>query len=61
MSIMSISENERRILYLSLFLIIVLALVIHLTPDQMTSVLAVFFVAVIAVGNIIYLYGRRGK
>ncbi len=57
----SVSEGERRILYVSLFLIIVLAAVIHLSPDQLTSLAALFFVAVVAAGNIVYLYSRRGK
>jgi accessory gene regulator protein AgrB len=56
-----ISENERRILYLSLFLIIILALIIHLTTDQLTSLGALFFVVVVALGNMTYLYSRRKK
>ncbi|MCX6648735.1 MAG: hypothetical protein NTV61_05030 [Candidatus Bathyarchaeota archaeon] len=58
---LSISENERRVLYLSLFLIILLALVIQLTSDQVYSLLALLFLGVIAVGNIVYLYSRRRK
>jgi hypothetical protein len=55
----NISENERRILYLSLFLIILLAVVMQLTQDQTYSLLAFFVLGVVAVGNLIYFYSRR--
>jgi hypothetical protein len=57
----NISENERRILYISLFVIILLVVVMRLTQDQMYSLIALFVLGVVAVGNIIYFYRRRRK
>lgn len=57
----NISENERRVLYLSLLLIILLAVVMQFTQDQMYSLFALLFLGVVAVGNIIYFYTRRRK
>ena len=57
----NISENERRVLYLSLLLMILLAVMMELTKDQTYSLLALFVLGVVAVGNIIYYYSRRRK
>lgn len=57
----NISENERRVLYLSLLLIILLAVVMQFTQDQMYSLFALLFLGVVAVENIIYFYTRRRK
>ncbi len=57
----NVSENERRILYISLFIIILLALFMQWTSDQLMSLGALFFVVVVALTNIAYLYRRRKK
>lgn len=51
-------ENERRVLYVSLLIIAVLAVALRLTDDQSYSLVAVAFIVVIALGNIAYLYTR---
>ncbi len=52
---------DPRILYLSLTLITVLAIVTNLTPDKTYSIVSVFLIVVIALGNIGYLYRRFKK
>ncbi len=54
-----VSESERRIIYVSLFAIIVLAVFMQWTSDQLISLGALFLVVVVALGNIAYLYGKR--
>ncbi len=56
-----ISENERRIIYASLFVIILLALLMQWTSDQLMSLGALFLVVFVALANIAYLYSRRKK
>ena len=57
----NISENERRVLYLSLFIIVLLAIILQFTSDQTYSLLALLFLGVIAIGNIVYIYTRLKK
>jgi lipoprotein signal peptidase len=57
----NISENERRVLYLSLFIIVLLAIILQFTSDQTYSLLALLFLGVIAIGNIVYIYTRSKK
>jgi hypothetical protein len=57
----NVGENERRVLYLSLFLIVILSIILQFTSDQTYSLLAFVFLGVIAVGNIAYLYSRSRK
>ncbi len=57
-----ISENERRIIYLSVLVVIVLALLLGLSNNQTYSLVAVLFIVIVAIGNVVYFYGRmRGK
>jgi F0F1-type ATP synthase assembly protein I len=57
-----ISENERRIIYLSVLVVIVLALLLGLSDNQTYSLVAVLFIVIVAIGNVVYFYGRmRGK
>ncbi len=54
-----VGESERRIIYVSLFAIIVLAVFMQWTSDQLMSLGALFFVVVVALANIAYLYRKR--
>ncbi len=54
-----ISETERRIIYLSLILIVILAVLMNYTQDQTTSLVSLFFIVIIAIANIIYFASRR--
>ena len=53
-----VSENESRIIYLSLFVIIVLAILLGLSNDQIYSSVVVFLIVIVIIGNVIYFYGR---
>ncbi|MFH0897863.1 MAG: hypothetical protein V1850_07470 [Candidatus Bathyarchaeota archaeon] len=56
-----LGEIKRRILIVSFFAIMVLAIVRHLSADQATSLFAVFLIILIALANIGYIYGRFRK
>ena len=51
-------ENERSIIYLSLFVIIVLVILLGLSNDQIYSSVVVFLIVIVILGNVIYFYGR---
>jgi len=51
-------ENESSIIYLSLFVIIVLAILLGLSNDQIYSSVVVFLIVIIIIGNVVYFYGR---
>ncbi len=53
-----VSQNERRLLYLSIAIIVLIAAYLQLTLDKTDSIVAVFFLVVVAVGNIMYFYTR---
>lgn len=55
------SEAERQLLYLSLVVIVVLAILMQYGLAETYSILALFFIIVIAIGNIAYLYSRSKK
>jgi len=52
---------DPRILYLSLFIILFLAVATHLSADETVSIVFVFLIVVIALGNIAYLYSKFRK
>jgi hypothetical protein len=52
---------DPRSLYLSLFIILVLAVVTHLSTDEIVAIVFVFFIRAIALGNIAYLYSKFKK
>ena len=56
-----ISENERRIIYLSVFVVIMLAIFFGLSNDQTYSIIAVLLIVIIAIGNVVYIYGRMRR
>lgn len=52
---------DRKIIYLSLLIIVVLALLSHLTAGQIYSLATVLLIIFIALGNIGYLYTKSKK
>jgi predicted transporter len=50
------SNIDHRIIFISLFIIIGLAVVSNLSREEIISVAAVYFIIVVAIGNIAYLY-----
>ena len=58
-SIYSLEHIDRRIIYASLVIIMVLAILDHLTVGQMISLATILLIAFIALGNIGYLSSRR--
>lgn len=52
---------DSRLIYASLLVIVVLALLTHLSTDKTQSLVTVFMIVIIALGNIGYLYGRFKK
>jgi lipoprotein signal peptidase len=56
-----ISENERRIIYLSVFVIIMLTILFGLHNDQTYSIVAMLLIVIVAIGNIVYIYGRMRR
>lgn len=52
---------DPRILYLSLFIILILAVATHLNTDETISIVIVFLIVVIALGNVAYLYNTFKK
>jgi undecaprenyl pyrophosphate phosphatase UppP len=55
------SENERRIVYLSVLVVAVLAILLGLSNDQTYSAVTVLFIVIIVIGNIIYFYRRMKR
>jgi hypothetical protein len=56
-----LEKIDSRILYASLLLITVLAIATHLSPEKTYSLITVFLIVVIALGNISYLYRKFKK
>ncbi len=56
-----ISENERRIVYLSVLVVVVLAILLGLSNDQTYSIVAVLFIIIVVIGNVVYFYGRMRR
>jgi heme/copper-type cytochrome/quinol oxidase subunit 2 len=55
------SENERRIVYLSMLVVAVLAILLGLSNDQTYSAVTVLFIVIVVIGNIIYFYRRMKR
>ncbi len=55
------SENERRIVYLSVLVVAVLAILLGLSNDQTYSAVTVLFIVIVVIGNIIYFYRRMKR
>jgi len=53
-----LEQIDPKILYASLLIIIALAMVIHLTSDKTHSIMSLFLIVVIALGNIGYLHRK---
>jgi hypothetical protein len=56
-----IGEKERRVIYVSLIVIVALGVLEHLAAGQIYSVAALFLIVIVALGNIGYLYSRFKK
>lgn len=54
-----IRDLDRRILYVSLIVIVIIGLLLNLTEIQINSALAIYLIILIALSNIAYLYTRR--
>lgn len=54
-----VNETERRIIYLSFAIIIILSLLMNYSQDQMTSLITLFLIIMIAIANIIYFNSKR--
>jgi len=50
-----------RIIYISLLVIVALAIATHLSTEKTSSLVTVFLIVIIALGNIGYLYRRFKK
>ena len=56
-----LEQIDPRVIYASLLIIMVFSLVIHLSTDKMQSLVGLFMIIIIALGNIGYLYRKFGK
>ncbi len=56
-----LEQIDPRIIYASLLLIVVFAFLVHLSTDRTQSLVAVFVIVIVALGNIGYLYRKFGK
>lgn len=54
----SVVEIERRNIYLTLIIILILAIIMQFTQGQIASLLSLFLIGIIVIGNIIYLHNR---
>ena len=54
-------ENTRRIIYLSVALVVALGLLAHFTTGQIISSASLLIIGLVVIGNIGYLYGRSKK
>ena len=54
------NKNERRIIYLPCFVVIVLTILLGLSNNQSYSLVSVLFI-IIAIGNIVYFYWKMSK
>lgn len=52
---------DRRIVYASLIIIILLAVVTHLSTIEAVDIVTLFFIAILALSNISYLYMKLKK
>ncbi len=52
---------DPRIIYVSLLVIVALAIATHLSTEKTSSLVTVFLIVIIALGNIGYLYRRFKK
>jgi len=55
------SESERKILYASLFLIVIVAVILGLREDDIYSLISLFLIVVIAISNVLYFYTKMKK
>lgn len=53
-----ISQTERLIIFLSLFIIIILAILMQYSQAQVYSILTLFVIIIIVIGNAIYIYNK---
>ncbi len=56
-----ISDTERRLIYLSLIVIVALAVLMQYGLQDTYSPVALLIIVVVAIGNIVYLYNRSRK
>ncbi|KON30541.1 hypothetical protein AC482_03550 [miscellaneous Crenarchaeota group-15 archaeon DG-45] len=49
-------QVDLRIIYTSLIIIVILAVLMGLTSEKISSLLMLFFIAIIIIGNVGYLY-----
>ena len=54
-------EKEKRVIYLSFMIMIVLVVIVNVTRDELFSIAAVFTMAIILSSNVIYFYRKRKK
>ena len=54
-------DTERYIIYASFFIIVILSVLLGLNESDYLSILTIFMIAIIAIGNIVYLYGKYRK
>jgi hypothetical protein len=55
------TESERKILYASLFLIVIVAVILGLREDDIYSLISLFLIVVIAISNVLYFYTKMKK
>ena len=56
-----LGEKEGRVIYVSLIVVAALGVMEHLTAGQIYSIVALFLIVIVALGNIYYLYTRFKK
>ncbi len=56
-----ISDTERRLIYLSLIVIVALAVLMQYGLQDTYSLVALLIIVVVAIGNIVYIYNRSRK
>jgi hypothetical protein len=54
-------EKEKRFIYLSFMIMIVLVVIVNVTRDELFSIAAVFTMAIILSSNVIYFLRKRKK
>jgi hypothetical protein len=53
-----VSENDRRIISTSVVAVILLATLLELSNDQTYSLVFMFFLIIVVIGNLVYFFGR---
>jgi hypothetical protein len=54
-------ESERTIIYFSILMIVILAVLVNVTKQELFPLASVVIIVIIAISNVIYFYRKRKK